>query len=487
MPTVPFTPRAAFAAIALSVASLALLQNLVIPVIPMIASDFGVSADAAAWTNTAWLIAAAVATPLLGRIGDLRGRRNTFLAVLGVIAVGDIVASFAPNLEVLIIARVLQGIGGALFPLAFGLLRDVMPRHQLTGAIGATSAIIGIGGAAGSVLAGPLAEAFGWRGIFAVPFVAAIAGVLLTVMLVPPAGLRAVGRVNVLSATLLSGWLIALLVPLSSGARWGWASPLTLTLFGAAVVLIAGWVVSELRSAEPLVDLRLMAGRAIWPVNAATLLIGAAAFGFWGYLPQFLETPVSSGWGLGLGVQAAGLALLPLLIAMSSVGFATGLISRVIPLRLMMALGALLMAGGVVFAVVDHASTATLALAGGVFGLGIGLAYASAASLVVESVPADRTGIATGVNANLRTIGSAIGSAFTTAVVFGTVTPGGAPAIDGYAVAWLTLAAGAVIAAVIVFAVRPRRRTDAPAPLTSGSTAVDRSAEQSGVLTTEAA
>ena len=458
MPTVPFTPRAAFAAIALSVASLALLQNLVIPVIPLIAADFGVTADAASWTNTSWLIAAAVATPLLGRIGDLRGRRNTFLAVLAVVAVGDVVASFAPTLEVLILARVLQGVGGALFPLAFGLLRDVMPRHQLTGAIGATSAIIGIGGAAGSVLAGPLAELLGWHGIFAVPFVAAVAGIVLTTVLVPPAGLRAVGRVNILSAVLLSGWLIALLVPLSSGARWGWTAPLTLGLFAAAVLLMTAWVISELRSAEPLVDLRLMASRAIWPVNAAALLIGAAAFGFWGYLPQFLETPASSGWGLGLGVQSAGLALLPLLIGMSSVGFATGAIARVIPLRLMMALGALLMAGGVVFAVLDHETLLTLAAAGGVFGLGIGLAYASTASIIVESVPADRTGIATGVNANLRTIGSAVGSAFTTAIVFGAVEPGGTPSMDGYAVAWLTLAAGAVVAAVLVLTVRPRRR-----------------------------
>ncbi|WP_426320227.1 MFS transporter [Microbacterium sp. E-13] len=469
MPTVPFTPRGAFAAIALSVASLALLQNLVIPVIPLISTDFGVSADAASWTNTAWLIAAAVATPLLGRIGDLRGRRNTFLAVLGVVAVGDIVASFAPTLGVLILARVLQGVGGALFPLAFGLLRDVMPRHQLTGAIGATSAIIGIGGAAGSVLAGPLAGLLGWRGVFAVPFVAAVAGILLTVVLVPPAGLRAKGRVNVASAVLLSGWLIALLVPLSSGARWGWTSPLTLGLFAVAAALIVGWIVAELRSAEPLVDLRLMASRAIWPVNVAALLIGAAAFGFWGYLPQFLETPSSSGWGLGLGVQSAGLALLPLLIGMSGVGFATGAIARIVPLRLMMAIGAMLMAGGVVFAVFDHETLVSLATAGGVFGLGIGLAYASTASIVVESVPADRTGIATGVNANLRTIGSAIGSAFTTAIVFGSVAPGGTPALDGYAVAWLTLAAGAVAAAVIVLAVRPRRQTDggAPTPLES--------------------
>ena len=473
MPSPTPSPRAAFAAIAISVASLALLQNLVIPVIPLIAEDFGVTPDAASWTNTAWLIAAAVATPLLGRLGDLRGRRNTFLIVIGVVALGDIVASFAANLPVLILARVLQGVGGALFPLAFGLLRDVMPRERLTGAIGATSAIIGIGGAAGSVLAGPLAALLGWHGIFAVPFIAAVAGMVLTVTLVPQSGVRAQGRVNVLSAVLLSGWLIALLVPLSSGARWGWTSPLTLALFGAAVLLMAGWIVAELRSDSPLVDMRLMAARAIWPVNAAALLVGVAAFGFWGYLPQFLETPAGSGWGLGLTVQAAGFALLPLLVGMSSVGFAAGAIARVVPLRVMMALGALFMAGGVVFAVAEHTSLVTIAIAGGVFGIGIGLAYASAASIIVESVPADRTGIATGVNANLRTIGSAIGSAFTTAVVFGSVAPGDTPGIDSYTVAWLTIAGAAVVAAVIVLAVRPRRGADA-----AGKSATETAAEE---------
>lgn len=156
-------------------------------------------------------------------------------------------------------------------------------------------------------------------------------------------------------------------------------------------------------------------------------------------------------------MQAAGIALLPLLVGMSAVGFAAGAIARVVPLRVMMALGALLMAGGVVLAVAEHTALITIAIAGGVFGLGIGLAYASAASIIVESVPADRTGIATGVNANLRTIGSAIGSAFTTAVVFGSVAPGDEPGFDSYTLAWLTIAGAAVVAAVIVLAVRPRR------------------------------
>ena len=257
----------AFLALALSVASLALLQNLVIPVIPVMQSDLGVTADAASWTMTAWLIAAAVATPVLGRVGDLRGRRGTFLAVLVVVMIGDLVAFYASNLGILLIGRVLQGVGGALFPLAFGLIRDTVPRERVTGAIGAMSAIIGIGGAAGSVLAGPLSESVGWRGLFLVPLILSIVGVLLTVAWVPRSRPAGHGTLNALSALLLSGWLVALLIPLTSGARWGWTSPAVLGLLALAVLLFAGWVVAELRAKEPLVDIRMLLDRAIWPTQ----------------------------------------------------------------------------------------------------------------------------------------------------------------------------------------------------------------------------
>ncbi|MFH8250388.1 MFS transporter [Microbacterium sp. B2969] len=454
----------AFLALALSVASLALLQNLVIPVIPLMQSDLGITADAASWTMTAWLIAAAVATPVLGRVGDLRGRRATFLAVLVVIVIGDIVAFNASSIGILLVGRVLQGVGGALFPLAFGLIRDTVPPRRVTGAIGAMSAIIGIGGAAGSVLAGPLSEAVGWRGLFLVPLVLSVVGILLTVAWVPRTSAKATGSLNVLSAVLLSGWLVALLIPLTSGARWGWTSPAVVSLLAIAVVLFAAWVVAELRAKEPLVDIRMLLDRAIWPTNAAAFLVGAAAFGFWGYLPQFVETASASGWGLGLDARAAGLVLLPLLIGMSAMGFATGALSRVLPLRVQLALGAAVMGIAVMSAVVLHTEVWQLALAGGLFGIGIGASYAAAASIIVQSVSADRVGVATGVNANLRTIGSAFGSALTSALVFGTLDASGSPLESGYDIAWLTMAALALAAAVIVLATMRRRRSEVGMP-----------------------
>lgn len=457
-------PALRFAAIATSVASIALLQNLVIPVIPLIQNGLGVSADAASWTMTAWLIAAAVATPLLGRVGDLAGRRRTFLVVLAVVGVGDIVALLSPDLTTLLLGRILQGVGGALFPLAFGLLRDTLPPARVTGAIGATSAVIGIGGAAGSVLAGPLSDAIGWRGLFALPLAISVIGFVATFAFVPASRTRATGRVNLVSAVLLSAWLVALLVPLSSGSRWGWASPITIGLFVAAAVLLAAWVVAELRASEPLVDIRMLLDRAIWPTNLAGILVGAAAFGFWGYLPQFLQVPDATGWGLGLSAGTAGLVLLPLLVGMSAIGFATGALSRIVPLRALLGAGAAAMGVSVAAAVVAHGEVWQLATAGGLFGIGIGLAYAASASIIVQSVPADRVGVATGMNANLRTIGSAVGSAMTAAIVFGQVDAGGSPREIGYDLAWIVVALLAVSAAIVVGTVRTTRRTERPGP-----------------------
>jgi MFS family permease len=208
----------------------------------------------------------------------------------------------------------------------------------------------------------------------------------------------------------------------------------------------------------------MLLDRAIWPTNAAAFLIGAAAFGFWGYLPQFVETAEETGWGLGLDARAAGLVLVPLLVGMSAMGFATGALSRVLPLRLQLAMGSALMGIAVAGAVAFHTQVWQLAVAGALFGIGIGASYAAAASIIVQSVPGDRVGVATGVNANLRTIGSAFGSALTSALVFGSTDASGSPYEGNYDVAWLTMAALALAAAVIVIATMRRRRSEVGMP-----------------------
>lgn len=440
--------RITFAAVATSFAAVSSMQSLLIPVLPIIGADLHADAVGLTWTLTAWLIAAAVATPLLGRAGDLIGRRRMYLLALTGVAIGSVLAAFAPNLTVLLVARVLQGLGGAVFPLGFGLVRDVFEPKRLPTAIGALSAIMAVGSGLGTVIAGPLAEAIGWRGLFALPLALALAGLVLGARGMVESGIRAAGRISVLPAVLLSGWLVALLLPLSAGNLWGWGSPLTIGLFVVAAGLATAWVLVELRSDSPLVDMRMMRLPAIWTTNVTAILTGAAMFGAWAYLPRIVEAPVADGFGLGGSAATAGLIMLPMLVTMASVGFVAGPLSRVLPFRAQLVIGSLISASGVLTVAMFHDSAVQLGVAAGLLGLGTGLVTASTPNVIVRAVRADQVGIATGMNANIRTIGGALGTTVYAAAIGASVTAGGAPTESGYVTAFVIGASLAVAAAI---------------------------------------
>ena len=432
------------------------LQSLIIPVLSTIGADLGADAVGQTWMLTAWLISAAVATPLLGRAGDLVGRRRMYLLALGAVAVGSLLSAFAPNLTVMLFARVLQGLGAAVFPLGFGLVRDAFPSARLAGAIGGLSAIMAVGSGLGTVIAGPVSAVIGWRGLFALPLVLAATGLALGYFGLSRTTTRATGRINVLAAVLLSGWLVALLLPLSSGNQWGWGSPIVLTLFVVAAILASAWVAVELRSRNPLVDMKIMRLPAVWTTNVTALLTGAAMFGVWAYLPRLAETPTSSGYGLGVDASTAGLIMLPMLVTMASVGFVAGPLSRVLPFAAQLTLGAFLSALASLGIAFLHGNVWTLAAAAAVLGLGTGLVTSSTPNLIVRSVPADQVGIATGMNANIRTIGGAIGTTVFAAAIGATLGAAGLPAESGYVAAFVIGAILAVIGGLAPFLGRTR-------------------------------
>jgi len=454
------SPRRVLTALGISIGSFASLQSLLVPVLPVMQKDLSTDAAGITWALTTWLIVAAVATPLLGRVGDLLGRRRILLLSLAAVALGSIVAAIAPNLGVLLLGRALQGLGGALFPLSFGLVRDALPATRVAGGIGILSALLAVGSGIGTVLAGPLAGLIGWRGLFLVPLVGVVVGGILVVTGVPSGGSRAAGRIGPWSAILLSGWLVALLLPLSAGGSWGWDSPLTIGLLVLAAVLLVGWILVELRSKQPLVDMRMMRLPGVWNTNLAAILLGAAMFGVWAYFARFLQEPVSTGYGLGESVGLSGLAMLPMLVLMALAGFFTGPLTRVVSLRAQFAGGAALIALSTVSVALFHGAFWQFATAAGFFGLGLGVAYAAMTNIVVQSVPPTETGVASGMNANLRTIGAAFGTTVTTAIVTGSAGAGvaGEPTEGGYVLGFVVLAALAALASVAALVSRGRRR-----------------------------
>jgi MFS family permease len=464
------TPSRTFAALGLSVASFSTLQSLIVPVLPAIQADLRTTTAGATWAMTAWLISAAVATPLLGRVGDLVGRRRVFLITIAAVALGSLIAASAPTLGVLIIARVVQGLGGAMFPLAFGLLREAFPAARVPSAIGGMSAILAIGSGLGTVLAGPLDGVLGWRGLFLVPLALTVLGGALTAAFVPESAERARGGINVPAAALLSGWLVALLLPLSQGSLWGWGSPITIGLFVLAAVLVAAWIAVELRSRNPLVDMRMMRSPAIWPMNATAVLLGAAMFSTFAFFPRFVQTPASTGWGLGASVAGSGLLMLPMLVTMGVAGFVSGPLGRVLAFRTQVTIASALIAASTVSIGLFHTAAWQLMVEAAAFGLGMGIAYAAITSVVVQAVAPTETGVASGMNTNLRTIGSSIGVTLMTVIVTGSAGADGIPAESGYAGGFLTVGLiGAGAAAVSLAAGLLARRGVRREPVPTGT------------------
>jgi EmrB/QacA subfamily drug resistance transporter len=456
--------RLTFGVLAASTAAFAMLQSLVNPVLPVIQRDLHTSAGTVTWVLTAWLLAASVATPLMGRVGDMIGKERTLLAALAAIAVGCLLAALAPNVGVLIVARVIQGLGGALFPLSFGIIRDEFPPHRVVSAVGAMSAVIALGGGTGIVLAGPVVAALDWRWLFWIPMGVVVVTGLLAWRYVPPSPVRTAGRVNWLAAVLLSGWLVALLLPVSKGNAWGWTSPATLGLLALAAVLLAGWVAVELRSGNPLIDMRMMRRPTVWTTNVVALLFGAGMFGVYAFLPQFMQIPRAAGYGFGASVGEAGLLMLPMLATMAVTGMLSGAVAGWFSSRAQVIWGSVLATvAGAAFAFA-HAERWQVAVAAGVFGVGIGLAYASMTSLVVHSVPVAQTGVASGMNANIRTIGASIGTAVVSSIVTSDLRPDGLPTESSFTAAFTALAATAALSVGVALLIPVARRRAAAAP-----------------------
>ena len=447
------SPYVIFGILTLGLASLTMLQSLVVPVLPALQREFHTSPSLITWTLTAWLLSAAIATPILGRVGDMVGKRRTLLVVLAALALGSLIAATAPTIGVLLIGRVVQGLGGAMFPLAFGIIRDNLPAARVPAAIGALSAVIAVGSGLGTILAGPIVDGLGWRWLFWIPLIATAVAGLLAALVIPESTSRAEGRINWPAATLLAGWLVALLLPLSEGMVWGWGSPLVIGLFVLAAVLLGAWIVVEVRSRTPLIDMRIMRLPGVWTVNLAALFIGAGMFGIFAFFPRFVQTPVSAGYGFGATVGESGILMLPMLIAMALAGFASGPLGRRVGFTSQLVGGSVLMVIAALGFAFEHGSTLAISIEAGITGLGLGIAYAAMTSLIVQGVPTSQTGVASGMNANIRTIGGALGSTIMAAIVTSSLEPSGLPQESGYTNGYLVLAIfafGAVLAGLIL-------------------------------------
>jgi EmrB/QacA subfamily drug resistance transporter len=455
--------RVIFTSLLLAGMAYALSQTVVSPALPEIQREFGADASSAAWILTGYLLSASVATPIVGKLGDLYGRGRVLTVVLLVFAAGSAVCALAPSLGVLVAGRVIQGVGGGIFPLAFGIIRETFPPERVATAIGGISATFGIGGGVGLVIAGLIVEALDaswlfWLGLMALPAAWA------SWRYVPQEETRPGSRVDWVGAALLSVALASLLYGLSKANGWGWGSPRTLGLIagGLAVGVVWGWF--ETKVSQPLVDMRVLRRRPVLMTNITAVLVGFSMFASFLLVPQLAQTDERFGYGFSASVTGAGLLMLPSTLVMLVAGPWAGKLATRLNSRLPLVIGTGF--GTLAFLVyaLAHGTEWEICVGGALLGVGIGFAFASMANLVVESVPRDEVGVATGINTIMRTLGGALGAQLvatllTSKTIGNTPIPSEAAYTDAFIVA--AVAAGLSLVAALAI---PSRRAPEPQP-----------------------
>ncbi|MER5745760.1 MFS transporter [Streptomyces sp. NPDC002225] len=459
-------PVLAFAGI-----TVAVMQTLLVPVIKDLPALLHTAPSNATWVMTATLLAGAVATPIMGRLGDLRGKRKMLLASLAVMVAGSLICAFTDELVVMIVGRALQGFAMGAIPLGIGIMRDELPRERLGSAMALMSSSIGVGGGLALPAAALVAQHADWHALFLGSAGLGVLSMALTVLAVPETSLRAPGRFDLPGALGLSLGLVCLLLPITKGADWGWTSPATLGLIATALLVLVLWGLFELRSPTPLVDLRTSARREVLLTNLASIMVGVAFYAVSLVLPQLLQLPESTGYGLGRSMVVAGLCVAPLGITMMLVAPLYARLSARRGPKVSLMLGMLVMAVGYGAGLgLMSAAWQTVVIAV-VLGAGIGLAYSSLPALIIGAVDPPETGAANGLNTLMRSIGTSVSSAVIGMVLANTsIRTGGAvlPSMEGFRISFL-IATGAVVAGLVLASFLPSRRAPARPVLLASS------------------
>ncbi|MEX5635667.1 MFS transporter [Parafrankia sp. FMc2] len=439
----------------------AMAQGLLVPVLSILPAELNTTHTNVEWLLTSTLLVAAVAVPVMGRLGDMFGKRRMLLVAMAALAVGSLMAALTSNVALLIVGRAVQGLSAAAIPLGISLLVSLLPKERVGSAVALISSMLGVGAALSLPLAGLIAEHADFHVLFWITAVGGVLSFALILAIVPEAPSRTGGRVDLVGAALLSAGLVALMLPLAEAGNWGWGSPWVLGLLALGVVLLVTLGTVERRIRDPLVDMAAFLRRPLLLTNIASLLFGFALFASMIGTASFVQAPEETGYGFGSSLVVGGLAMLP-----SGIGM---LLLAPVAARMVvrfggaptLAVGAVVVALGWGTRIIFSDSLGQIILCNTVVGIGTGIGYAAMPSLINLFTPPTEIAAANGLNALFRSIGSSLASAIGGSILAAqTVSVGTAelPSLEGYQVLFAMCATAAVIAALLSVAI-PRGRS----------------------------
>ncbi|PTM89047.1 MFS transporter [Streptomyces sp. VMFN-G11Ma] len=448
-----------------------LMQTLVIPIVPELPKLLNSPASDAAWAVTATLLAAAVAVPMMGRLGDMYGKRRMLLTSMVLLIAGSVTAALSDSLVPMIVGRALQGAASGVIPLGISIMRDELPAERLGSATALMSASLGVGGALGLPLSALIADNFDWHVLFWSSAGLGVVALLLVLFVVPESKVRTGGRFDVVGGLGMAAGLLCLLLPISKGGDWGWGSGTTLGLFGACVVILLLWGWYELRTDQPLVDLRTTARRQVLVTNLASIALGFGMFAMSLVLPQLLQLPKATGYGLGKSLLIAGLVMAPSGLVMMAVAPVSAALSRAKGPKASLMLGSLIVAAGYGLNIVLMSEVWQFVLVSCVIGSGIGFTYGAMPALIMGAVPPSQSGAANSLNTLMRSIGTSTASAVAGVILSQMTTDLGGvplPSENGFKTV-LAVGGGAALLAFVVASFIPRHGVPAGAGTGAGA------------------
>jgi MFS family permease len=446
-------------------------QAIMLPTIGLLARGLHSSQTSTTWVLTAFILSGGVATPIVGRLGDMFGKKRALLVMLSIVVGGLVLCAVARSLAVLVVGRVLVGVSSGIFPLGFGIIRDEFPNDRVATAVGIMSISVGIGTAAGVLLAGVIAANLSYHWLFWFPLMMTAPTAFAAWLWIPESPVRPGGSIDWTGAALVVAGLVCLLLAISQATTWGWGSSKTLGLLLAGAGILVVWSWFERRLRDPLIDMRTMALPTVWRTNLASALSGMTMFSSFAIIPRFVQEPAASGYGFGASISGAGVYLLPSTLTMILCALVAGRIERRIGSRIGLMGGCLV--GGAGFVLIALAARHPWSIYAGMalVGVGVGVAYAALPNLIIGAVPPEQTGAATAINTIVRAVGGAFGVQVCTTLIAQDAGRHGLPALGGFIAGFWICAAGLLGAAAIAIAIPKRQTATAAGPLVAAGAA----------------
>jgi len=391
------------------------IDIMLLPALPSIAAEYHVSIAQTSLLISLYTVFGVAVMPLIGKLGDIYGKRRVLLYTLGIYLAVATTTSFAPTFELVLISRFVQGVGLGVFPLAFSLAREEFPRPLVPRAQGLLSAVQMSGGAAGILGGSLVTSSFGWQANYHLALPCILGLTVVAFLLVRESPYRKPGaHLDYVGAACLGAALTALVLGLSEGASWGWTSLATVGMIGGGLLALLPLSVYESRQKEPVFNLRLLRQRNILLANLMALLYGVAGFVMFQAITYYLQLPRPTGFGLS--VFETGVTMIPLVVVMLPVALAVGSLIPRYGVKPFLGVGAVI---GIAGFLLLSVSTSPIEVGGflAVFAFGAGLIGVSRQNLLVLSLDRAEMGLGTSLNSSFFYIGQSVGAPLSGAIL----------------------------------------------------------------------